>query len=181
MSAPNFYTMDDFPLFVRDFTEDTKRCTCCRLIQDPANEVCEDCGDELEDYLYYDDFEAEHVCKAVEDDMDDINRDLLFHRLSLRSGYYTGVQFYVDVEHDLDAYEYDNEDCHYYFDCCRSEAIRKFHRESNKVNRMLKQLAKMHGFEQLVCTAIMSNGEAMYARVNAENPRERLIAAATAA
>lgn len=65
--------------------------------------------------------------------------------------------------HDLD--EYDNYECHYYFDCCRSVAIRKFKREINKVNRILKKLAKDYGFVELAVTARFSNGETWYAAV----------------
>lgn len=76
-----------------------------------------DFSDEIE---YYD------ICDIVQSDLDDVNRDLLFHKITMQSGYYTGVQFYVEAEHDLGEYDYDNEECHYYFDCCRSVAYRKY-------------------------------------------------------
>lgn len=141
MSAANFQTMRDFPLFARDF------------------------DDEVE---YYD------ICDIVQSDLDDINRDFLFHKITLQSGYYTGVQFHVEAEHDLGEYNYDNEECHYYFDCCRSVAYRKYQSEINKINRKLKQLAKQHGFDELVCTARFSNWEALFSRANS---RTRLYAA----
>lgn len=50
MSAANFQTMRDFPLFARDF------------------------DDEVE---YYD------ICDIVQSDLDDINRDFLFHKITL--------------------------------------------------------------------------------------------------
>ncbi len=116
-----------------------------------------DFSDEIE---YYD------ICDIVQSDLDDVNRDLLFHKITMQSGYYTGVQFYVEAEHDLGEYDYDNEECHYYFDCCRSVAYRKYQSEINKINRKLKYMAKQYGFEELVCTARFSNGAALFSRVN---------------
>lgn len=124
-----------------------------------------DFSDEIE---YYD------ICDIVQSDLDDVNRDLLFHKITMQSGYYTGVQFYVEAEHDLGEYDYDNEECHYYFDCCRSVAYRKYQSEINKINRKLKRMAKLYGFDELVCTGRFSNGEALFSCVT---PRTRLYAA----
>lgn len=124
-----------------------------------------DFSDEIE---YYD------ICDIVQSDLDDVNRDLLFHKITMQSGYYTGVQFYVESEHDLGEYDYDNEECHYYFDCCRSVAYRKYQSEINKINRKLKRMAKQYGFDELVCTGRFSNGEALFSRVTT---RTRLYAA----
>ena len=124
-----------------------------------------DFSDEIE---YYD------ICDIVQSDLDYVNRDLLFHKITMQSGYYTGVQFYVEAEHDLGEYDYDNEECHYYFDCCRSVAYRKYQSEINKINRKLKRMAKLYGFDEFVCTGRFSNGEALFSRVT---PRTRLYAA----
>lgn len=98
---------------------------------------------------------------------------LMFHKITLRSGYYTGVQFYVEVEHDLtEDKDYTNDDCHYYFDCCRSVAYRKYEAEIRKINRKLAALGKEYGFQEYVCTARFSNGEAWYDL--ASNSRARL-------
>ncbi len=60
-------------------------------------------------------------------------------------------------------YDYDNDECHYYFDCCRSVAYRKCAAEVRKINRWMAKLAQRYGFEELVCTSVFSNGEASYA------------------
>ena len=107
--------------------------------------------------------------------LDDFNRELMFHEVKLQSGYYSGIQFIVEAEHDLGAYDYDNDECHYYFDCCRSVAYRKYAAEVRKINRKLAALGKSWGFVEMVCTAHFSNGAALYAP--ASNPRARLCAA----
>lgn len=61
---------------------------------------------------------------------------------------------------------------HYYFDCCRSVAYRKYASEVRKINRKLAEFAKAYGFQEYVCTARFSNGEAWYQL--ASNPRARL-------
>ena len=87
-------------------------------------------------------------------------------------GYYCGIQLYVEVEHDLEEEDYSNDDCHYYFDCCRSVAYRKYQAEVRKINRLLATLGKKYDFQEYVCTARFSNGEAWFGL--ASNPRSLL-------
>ena len=179
MSAANFCTMRDFFLFAKDYTEKVKRCHECDTILDADSKECECCGcEELEDYAYFDQFTADEEWREITDLLDDFNRDLLFHKVELRSGYYYGIQFYVETEHDLTDYDYDNDECHYYFDCCRSVAYRKYAAEVRKINRKLAALGKQFGFLEYVCVARFSNGEAWYDL--ASNSRARLKAAAIA-
>lgn len=143
MSAMNFRTMRDFPLFVKDFE---------------------------------DEFEGYDTCEYIRERLEDANDKLTFHSISLESGYYFGVQFFVEEEYDPS--ELDNDDCRYYFDCCRSVAIRRYHSEINKVERMLRLLAKEFGFDEVYCSAVFSNGAANYTVVR-NNERSRLLRAAT--
>ena len=176
MSAANFETMRDFSLFAKNYLEETKRCPVCGAVQDVENEVCECCGaDELESVYEVDDMFCSMEWDEITTEMDEFNRDLLFHKLSLKSGYYYGVQFIVEAEHDLTDYDYDNDDCHYYFDCCRSVAYRKYAAEVRKINRWMAKLANRYGFDELVCTGRFANGEALFSK--ASNPRARLYAA----
>lgn len=85
-----------------------------------------------------------------------------------------GVQFYVEEKHDPN--EYDNDDCHYYFDVCRSVAIRRYNSEINKINRILKMLAKEYGFDEVYCSAVFGNGEAVYTKVE-NTQRARIVRA----
>lgn len=176
MSAANFKTMERFPLYARDFMVEMKKCEDCGTYQDNENEVCELCGGELESEYVFDDLEREYVCGQVEEKVAALNRGLLFHKVSLENGYYSGVQFYVDTEYDFDAEDFSNEDCQYFFDMCRSKAYRKYAAEKRKIARFLDKAAKEYGFKDLVCTAVFSNGEAVYDL--AESSRARLIAAA---
>lgn len=176
MSIANFFTMRDFPLFAKDYCQEGKRCPNCNTILDADAEECEDCGcEELEDYTYFDQFLADEEWSEITSLMDELNRDLMFHKVEMRSGYYTGVQFYVETEHDLGENDYSNDDCHYYFDCCRSVAYRKYVSEVRKINRKLAEWGKEYGFQEYVCTARFSNGEAWFEP--ASNPRARLKAA----
>ena len=102
----------------------------------------------------------------------DINYDLMFHKIQVKGGYYCGIQLYVEVEHDLEEEDYSNDDCHYYFDCCRSVAYRKYQAEVRKINRLLATLGKKYDFQEYVCTARFSNGEAWFGL--ASNPRSLL-------
>lgn len=101
MSAANFCTMRDFPLFAKDYNEDAKRCPECGAIMSADATECDFC-----------------------------------------------------------------------FDCCRSVAYRKYVSEVRKINRKLAEFAKAYGFQEYVCTARFSNGEAWYQL--ASNPRARL-------
>lgn len=130
MSAPNFRTMDNFPLFAIE----------------PEDEL-----------------DAYETCREVEERLDNINDGLLFHKISVESGYYCGLQLFVDELHDPN--EYDNEDCRWEFDLCRSVAIRRYNSEINKINRELRKLARFYGFDELYCAALFSSGEAVYRRV----------------
>lgn len=151
MSTPNFKTMENFPLFVLD-----------------TDSVDED-GCEVMDW-----WEVEMLCRKLQTVLDDFNYDFLFHKISLESGYYSGLQFYVEELNDPN--ELDNEDCRYEYDLCRSVAIRRYNSEINKVNRALRKLATENGFEEYYCAAIFSNGEAIYYPVQ-NTVRSRLLQA----
>lgn len=118
--------------------------------------------------LYVRDFmneaEADIVCLDLNEQLEEFNRQLMFHTVSIEDGYYSGVQFYVQENHNPE--DYDNDDCHYYFDSYRSVAIRRYYSEINKINRALRMLAKDFNFDEVYCSAVFSNGEALYAKVS---------------
>lgn len=68
---------------------------------------------------YDDDYDSYIEVPLIEEDLADINYDLMFHKIQVKGGYYCGIQLYVEVEHDLEEEDYSNDDCHYYFDCCK--------------------------------------------------------------
>ena len=92
--------------------------------------------------------------------MEKLNDDLIFHELELKSGYYEGIQIFVgELENP---HELDNEDCRYYYDMCRSQAIRKYDAEIRRINKWLEKVAVEHGWRKLHCLGVFSNGEAVY-------------------
>lgn len=139
MSTPNFYTMENFNLYIKAY--------------EPEEDY-----DENEAYFFYEDiFEGVDGFKA---EMEDFNNTLTFHELQFKSGYYDGVQLYVEEKEN--PHELDNEDCNYYYDMCRSKAIRKYDAEIRKINRWMDKVATEYGWKELHCVGIFSNGEAIY-------------------
>lgn len=126
--------------------------------------VLEDFEDEGDYYFAY---------MTMREELEELNRSLLFHKIGVESGHYYGMQLTVNEEENPN--DLNNDECRYYFDMYRSVAIRRYNSEINKINRMLSRLANLHGFAEVVCTAIFGNGEALYAPVS--NPRARLKAA----
>ncbi len=139
MSTPNFRTQRQFPLYVNN---------------DPEID-------------YWD-------CKIMQEELDGLNRDFDFFKISVEGGHYYGVQLYVeacvyaqDAGFDEDGDEYaTNEDCRYYLDMYLSQAKRRYAAEVRKVNKAMERFAKAWDFEEYLCTAIFSNGEAIYEPAN---------------
>lgn len=149
MSTGNFRTMNDFPLYAI------------------SNE--EFYFEDEEGNKGYDEYYAQEFCEEISKEMDKINCDLIFHEISLVDGYYSGIQFYVKEKHDtLEYFEkyWDNYSCRYEFDLYKSQAIRKFKSEINKVNKILRNLAREYGFEEYCVYARFSNGETWYTKVS---------------
>lgn len=142
MSTANFWSMDNFPLYVFDvdFDEDEEN-----LNSDW-------------DWWYY------NEGKMIEDEIDNFNDSLRFHKVSLKSGYYAGVQFYVEDMEKMDKYpeEYTNDECQYLFGMCRSKTFRAYHSEQNKIRKWLKKISKEYNFKELKVIESFSNGETFY-------------------
>ena len=129
MGTANFYTMEDFPLYVID-PEETDF-----------------------DFLF----------EELETEADRKNEDLLFHKISIRSGYYTGMQLYVETDGDIPE-ECDNSECRYNWNMFRSVAIRKYEAEQRKIRRWMKQTAQYYSMTCLEVSGRFSNGETLYRR-----------------
>ena len=175
MGTCNFNSMNNFDLWaVGSDRFYSKRCPECEYHQD--GDECELCGadlssidpefDELEEMFFYED---------ILRDLEEINAGLLFHEISIESGYYDGLQLYVTLSHAADnagftdaGPEYaDNESTRYYLDLCRSAAIRKYEAEQRKVNRILAKIGRAYGMDKLAIYARFSNGETWYTKVGA--------------
>lgn len=116
----------------------------------------------FDEYWEYEDFEEE-----IWPSIDDLNEDLLFHTVSLKDGYYYGVQIYIEekYEHEEDFSDWTNDDFRYYFDNYRSKIVPKYMPEIRKINRWLDKIAKDFGMDKLGITAVFSNGETIYTRL----------------
>lgn len=171
MSTANFDSRQlGFPLYVHDDLY-AKVCPECGAWCDPSEPECWECGASLADAdVRYDELGMEDLYDCVTRDLKDINSSLLFFDVSVKSGYYAGMQLDVNWKKigwmgvAGDPEELDNDDAHFYFDCCRSEMLRKYEREQRKLGKALKELADSYGFEEIVCVGVFSNGEAVYER-----------------
>lgn len=151
MSCPNFkHMLYGLPMIVS------------RTYKQMAQEYDEDFDDDLYGLLIQEDF------SAAQDLAESFSGLLKYHTVSVEGGYYEGFQFYVEElyasQFDLDtssAYCIDNDEAHYYFDECRSKALRNADAEKRKIERWLKDRAK-NGFNHIVCRGAFSNGEAIY-------------------
>lgn len=110
----------------------------------------------------FDGYDFRDAVEEMELAADRMNKNLMFHNITVKEGYYTGLQFFIEPEHELDAYNYDNDDCHYYFDMCKSLAYRKYQAEIKRINRELKKIGKLLGMVQILQSATFSDGSAFY-------------------
>lgn len=121
------------------------------------------------DGCYEEDFFNDDLYDLFVDEMkvavEALNDSLIFHKITVVSGYYDGLQYLVECEHELDKYNYDNEDCRYYFDMCRSAAYRKYGAEIKKINKKLQKVAKIHDYHVLSLSGVFSNGTGVYSIV----------------
>ena len=176
MSTPNFYNQQNFKLYIQNFepmsleeyeaeefqydeyhyseyeaavNDDWKKF----ILEKSYNATMDFWNETFYDDIYqgYDGFKGK---------MEEFNDTLTFHELQFRSGYYTGVQIYVEEKEN--PHELDNEDCHYYYDMCRSKAIRKYDAEIRKINHWMDSVATEYGWRELICLGVFSNGEAVY-------------------
>lgn len=137
MSTANFKSMDNFPLYVFDMEDDDEW--------------------DWDDWRW---FEG----RMIEREMEEFNESLKFHKVSLESGYYAGVQFYVEDMEKMDEYpdDYTNSECQYLFGMCRSKTFRAYHSEQNKIRKWLKKISKEYNFKELKVIGSFSNGETFY-------------------
>lgn len=110
--------------------------------------------------------EQEFFCDDVKEnfkyEIEPYNDELMFHKLELKSGYYSGAQVFVKELQGVNPHELDNEDCRYYFDLCKSQAIRKYEAELKRINKKILPNAESIGFFEINCLGVFSNGEAIY-------------------
>lgn len=160
MGTANFRRMNyDMPLV----------CGGLEDFADVAEKYMEEFGEEMTEGAFYGwlEDEAENAREIAET----FTENLKFHDVTIISGYYEGFQFFVtekfenrfDLDRDSE-YCIDNDDAHYYFDMCRSAAIRAADAEKRKIRRWLENLAR--SYTMLECYGMFSNGMAAYRKVS---------------
>ena len=162
MSTANYRTMESFPLYVNEPIFEGYRCPICGAIHDDDYDVCPACGEtvEMEDGEYFDPFFYDDLCGWVEEDIEQENELLNFHEIRLMSGYYIGVQFYVEEKDDLS--DYDDDDCMYYFDCNLEAAQEKLHDETEQIKQWLETTSQKYVFTKKEAVARFGNGYVLY-------------------
>lgn len=160
MGTCNYISQDNFDLYITEYEVDEE------YIKEYEEENECEFDIEFDSEIFYEDIyrEAERLAN-------ELNKELMFYQIEIRSGYYDGLQTVIQCTDWYNGYDnvedISNDDCHYYFDMCRSKALRKHKAEVNKINRKLLPLfEKELGFEHIRCIGVFSNGEAVYERVN---------------
>ena len=164
MGTCNFHSMKNFDLWaVDDFYY--KICPECGFGGQDGDE-CEYCGADLSDVdPQFDDVAEMVFYEDILRDLEEINAGLLFHEISIKSGYYAGLQLYVELNNAADYAGFtDNESAREYFDLCRSHAIRKYEAEQRKINKILAKIGGAYGMDKLAIYARFSNGETWYTK-----------------
>lgn len=167
MGAPNFKTMDDFPLIIADNSYH-KVCPECGETCGTDDKVCPECGEDLSIVDETpDEIADEDTYRNMQAAADNINRDLEFLKVEVEGGYYFGLQFYVKDEQGSPVH-YDDEYCGWNFGKSREEAIAAYGKEVQLVRDWLIEKRDELGLDELKCAGRFSNGEAVYERIERE-------------
>ena len=187
MSCPNFETQENFKLFLWDFERPTDEELNKYILETDdevtsIEDITESMRDKYAELMYEWDYRdiIDNFAETVENILHTFKRELNFFEVTLKDGYYCGLQFYVEEIGDMayiDVENVNNEETRYYYDMCKSEFLRKYNSEINFINKkLLPKLAKFFGFEEYYCGGIFSNGEAVYYKVENTN-RAKLLRA----
>jgi ribosomal protein L40E len=154
--------MRNFPIIATD-TPHCKFCPKCGDWNPEDAETCESCGAPLGD-AECDELATEDLCRSMTRAADAIG-GLMFHKVTVESGYYCGIQFYVEELYE-DAEDFTNEDSNHEFGLCRSAMLRKLKSERNRISRELRKAAADLCLDELIVVGRFSNGECLYSRVH---------------
>ena len=103
MGTCNFHSMTNFDLWAvgsdRFYSKLCPACHCGGMYGD----TCECCGADLSDVAEeYDDVAELIFYEDILADLEEVNAGLLFHEITIQSGYYEGLQLYVTLNHAAD-------------------------------------------------------------------------------
>ena len=187
MSCPNFETQENFKLFLWDFERPTDEYLNENILEidediTSIEDITESMRNEYAESIYEREYRdiVDNFSETVHDILHTLKRELQFFEVTLKDGYYCGLQFYVEETGNMryiDVEDVDNEETRYYYDMCKSEFLRKYNSEINFINKkLLPKLAKFFSFEEYYCGGMFSNGEALYYKVENTN-RAKLLRA----
>lgn len=187
MSCPNFETQENFKLFLWDFerpNDEELNNYILEIDEDVTSieDITKRMRDEYAESIYEREYRdiTDNFAETIDDILHTFKRELQFFKITLKDGYYCGLQFYVEETGNMayiDVKNVDNEETRYYYDMCKSEFLRKYYSEINFINKkLLPKLAKFFSFEEYYCGGIFSNGEAVYYKVENTN-RAKLLRA----
>ena len=160
MGTCNFWTMDDFDLYVIDDETLVRNY----LGDDFVNE-------EIESYDI--DLAWDMLLGDLESEFDDLKSHLKWYKIELKNGYYEGAQFYISTDYlGIDERAdwlpskpliWDDEECELQFGLTKEETKKMIENEKNLINQFLEE-SKDYGFFKIGCVGVFSNGEAVYER-----------------
>ena len=164
MATGNFKSMDKFPLIATG-NKYCKICPECGCTMDEYADKCDECGHDLTDVkAVYDDIAMDDTCREMEAVAKRLTEGQDFFEVTVESGYYSGIQFYV-YEKFYDVENWTNEDAQDEFGICRSECLRRYKVAENFVRKGLEKARTEMGLDKLAITARFSNGETWYSKV----------------
>lgn len=145
MSAPNFMYLKNFDILAHE---------CCYEL--------EDIGEYEFDY---------QLCDMIEDELKTYNDKLNFFKLTIKGGYFSGIQIVpvpsITAEDILDYYnDVNSEDIFAMYGYNKHILKLKIQKEIRYINTTIfDKLKDNFGFERLGVIARFSNGETMYGRI----------------
>lgn len=179
MATSNFKTMTNFPLIILNDIKE-KICPECGCGCSDDADKCEDCGCDISDVEAIVNYSlCSEIIRGMEKVAEELNDIQEFYTVTVESGHYEGVQFYVDEKY-CDIEDMSNEESRNEFGICRSEMLRRYKVAGNTIRRELRKIAKDIGLDEVVCVARFSNGEAWFQKVDSNKPLPVKVAAKAA-
>lgn len=181
MSTCNFTTQTNFDFYVWDYyltDEEVKDFIITNDYEEPEN-ITQSIIDDWTIEIYNKEYEStvDYFNYVLPSILKKYKRELKFFDVVLKDGYYSGLQFYVEPQENLDDFFYGldrrefedwitdvtNDDTQYYFNECRSIIVRQIRSEINFINKkLLPKLARKLGFQGARLVGVFSNGEGVY-------------------
>lgn len=151
MSTTNFITMKDFDLWAIDDDKVVESF----YYDDDIDDICDD-----DIYLSY-----RFMNNQFENDLlPYINKKLQWFNVSLKSGYYSGAQLFVDTDYVPIDDTWTNEDVWDNFHGIEtvSDLLGLIDQEKALIRDFMENVASTYGFRKLLCLGVFNNGEGIY-------------------